>query len=416
MKNNSAFKFLIPLIELITFVSCGFIFSNTNFVQKSAELSLFANECKKNNAKYCYVNIDVQNDKRNSVSEAIFSNTYSENFSGTSTKLMTVSNETDVASFETSFNNEPIPFLTSVVSSKNYSNDEELLRLETVCLNIYKYRPRQEEHYYDSSIYDGFIYIPDYYADYIIDTFCPGESYDDLLLNEDLNYISLASNLKCFKYKIANIFHVNGFNSRNSDGKQFKYNDLNTGKILDDFFNGFCFVSNYGHFSNLNEELHTTIFCEFQPKRYMLDETLTMAAEYKNVYKANSGKATVYYYANDSIKRFSSTDKMSTLFFEGGENYGFLVFGIALTFVNYVALITYSYIFRKTLIDKVLMISLTTTPIILLIISFVLKAVLHSRYIYTFFNPITLIATAINFALTCLIIGIVFIKKKGENI
>lgn len=414
MNRKSIFKILIPLFEVIVFVSCGFAFSDVNFVRKSSELSLFANECKQNGAEYCYTNIDISGEKKNNIPESIFSNTYSENFSGTSTKLMTISDNSDVASFDTLFNGEKLPFSTSVVSGKNYSNDAELLRLETVCINIYKYRARQEEHYYDSSSYDGFIYIPDYYADYIIENYCPDYTYDDFLTNDSLNSISLGNEANSFKYKIANIFHVNGFDEKHTTEKQFKYNDLNTGKILDLFFNGFCFVSNYGHFSDLDKELHTTVFCEFQPKRYMLDETLTMAANYKSVFKASDVKATVYYSSNDGVQKVSNSESISLVFFNAKDNFGLAILGIVLCFLDCLAFAVYAYIRKNNLLEMSSFIPFISTPVALLIISFVIRSLLHTKNIYSFFNPIILLATCIYLVVVLVVFTILFIKKKGD--
>ncbi len=414
MNKKTVFKFLIPLIEIIVFVPCGFVFSNLNYVQKSSELSFFANECKQNGAQYCYANIDITGEKKNNIPETIFSDTYSENFSGTSTKLMTISDNSDVASFDTLFNGEKMPFSTCVVSGRNYSNDAELLRLETVCINIFKYRPRQEELYYDSSNFDGFIYIPDYYADYIIDNFYPEYTYDDFLTNDSLNSISLGNETKSFKYKIANIFHVNGFNERHMVEKQFKYNDLNTGKILDLFFKGFCFVSNYGHFSDLNKELHTTVFCEFQPKRYMLDETLTMATNYKTVFKADDVKATIYYSSKSGTQKVPNSNNITNVFFNAKENYGLAILGIVFCSIDYLIFAVYAYFSKRNLTEVSSFIPLTTTPIMLLIISFVVRSIWHTKNIYAFFNPLVMIATTVYLVMVLIVFTVLFIKKKGD--
>lgn len=414
MNSKTIFKILVPLLEAIVFVSCGFAFSTANVVQKSTELSLFANECKQNGAKYCYANIDIVGEKKNNLPETIFSNTYSENFSGTSTKLMAISDNSNVASFDTFFNGDKIPFSTCVVSGKNYTNDPELLRLETVCINIYKYRPRQEEHYYDGS-YDGFIYIPDYYADYIIDNFCPDYTYDDFLTNDSLNSISLGNNTNSFKYKIANIFHVNGFNKNHMTKEQFAYNDLNTGEILDLFFNGFCFVSNYGHFSDLNKELHTTVFCELQPKRYMLDETLMMANNYKNAFKANEIKVAIYYSSEGGTKKVSNSDNISNIFFAAKENYGLVVLGIAFCFLDCSVFAVYAYICKKDLFEASSFIPLISMPIVLLIVSFIFRSLLPTKSIYSFFNPLIMVATAIYLAVVLITFAILVIKKKGDS-
>ena len=148
-----------------------------------------------------------------------------------------------------------MPFSSSVTSGHNYTNDKELLRFETVCINILEYRDRQIEHAFDPAIYAGFIYIPDYYADYIIENFYPEYTYYDLISNAGSNFLSLKSEKGEFKYKIANIFHVNGFLDEHLGNKKVFYNDFETGK-KSTFLDGFCFVSNYRHFYELNEFTH----------------------------------------------------------------------------------------------------------------------------------------------------------------
>lgn len=404
------------LISLASLIAGSFLLQHSSFVVKTAELNIFQNECKKAKADYCFANVCISESEKNNIHEQIFLNTYSDNFSKTSTRILSVSDDNGVASFSTTFNGMQIPFETSVVSGINYSNNRDLVRFETVCINLLLFRERQVEHNYNRELYDGFIYIPDYYADYLLENNSGiGSTYMDLL-ESDTNVIALSKGDRSFRYKIANIFHVSGFQEKFTDGIDISYNDYDTGYKLNTFFNDFCFVSNYSRFSELDEGLFTSVVFEAEPKKYELDEFLNLAGNYKTFHKANKGSAHIYFYSSNGLKKCSNSNQLSDAYFYR-TNASWHVFIGIVTFMLSLIIAFLSYFELFGLKRDVLMYFLLFfVHITFLIASFVLKKCFpFNTGLYLFFNPFSALACIVTVLTLIIIICSIKFRKRGKG-
>ncbi len=419
MKNGKGLfwiRIISCLISLASLIAGSFLFQHSSFVVKTAELSIFQNECKKAKADYCFANISISESEKNNIHEQMFLNTYSDNFSKTSTRILSVSDDNGVANFSTSFNGTQIPFETSVVSGINYSNNKDLVRFETVCINLLLFRERHVEHSYNREFYDGFIYIPDYYADYLLENNSGiGSTYMDLL-ESDTNVITLSKGNRSFRYKIANIFHVYGFQEKFADGIDVFYNDYDTGYKLNKFFNNFCFVSNYRHFSELDEGLFTSVVFEAEPKKYELDEFLNLAGNYKTFYEASKGSAHIYFYSSNGLEKCSNSNQLSDAYFYR-TNASWHVFIGAITFMISLIITFLSYFelfgLKRDILMYVLLFFVYT---IFLIVSFVLKKCFcFNTGLYLFFNPFSALACIVIVLALIVIISSIKFRKRGKS-
>ena len=393
-------------------------FMNTSLSIKTAEMTIFDQACKHDGADYYYANIDIK-DENNKAIDTFFRNNYSKNFGGKSTRLLTVSGDDGVVNFKTYYGDMELPFQSAPVSGLYYTNSEEDVMFETVCINLLKYRPKSDETYIDYKIYDGFIYIPDYYADYIIEHNSNINSYDDIFTNSDSNCIFFKYRDRLFKYRIANIFHVNGFNKDYAGDINIKNSDYNNGKKIDYFFNGYCFVSNYDHYTLFDERFHTTLFLQLGPKKYEIEENLTAAQYYSRTNSATFAEAKLYYHNASGTFEYNDSARISNMFFKGVSskvNIGFLIPGIVLltSFVVFCFLLFFEKFGLKRTV-AFYGISFGIVSLSMLIIFILKKAAWRNITISYLFGPYS---SAICIVLMLLIFAMLFLsilKKRAKK-
>jgi hypothetical protein len=115
---------------------------------------------------------------------------------------------------------------------------------------------------------DGIVYIPDFLADKIIKekTYESVSSYEDIV-NQKIGLKIADSNGISKRYRIANVFHVNGFEYLR-DSNTYDYDDLNHGEILESFIGPFLIVNDLSFFSIGNPALaYVFPSSPFSPKK-----------------------------------------------------------------------------------------------------------------------------------------------------
>ena len=401
---NKIINIVSHLLEVAIVVFSSIAFSNTYLSVKTTEMNMVNDTCQSAKSDYYFANIDFKDENKKKIPESLFRNSYSKNFAGTSTRMLTVSGDDGIVSFKTFYNDLELPYYSSPVNGLNYTNSKEKVMLETVCINLLIYREKSEEIGIDYRVYDGFIYIPDYYADYIIENTEDINNYVDLFDNERTNNIVFEYRDRLFKYKIANIFHVNGFNSKYAGDITINYCDYNNGKKLDSFFNGFCFVSNYDHYTLFDDRFHTTYFLQIGPKKYELEENLIIANNYKKMNNAISANASIYYHCKDGLFEYKNSQRLSDLFFGNHSNeVNGWALAIALVLLTLNILVSIFNFFGKFGFSdgkKYFLVSTIVVPFILLI-SFFVKRIWRSNYaINCLLNPYV--------SMVCLLLMIAF--------
>lgn len=323
------FVYLITSLIGITPVVVSSVVFRNNYVYQNAELDFLDSFLTHNNSSYTFVNFSLNGKNSYNTSQSIYLNRYPYNFNkDKSQTILTVSKKGLPVKYDVSTSDGvTLPFNTSLVSGVNYTNNQSLIRFETNCINLYCFRPKNEELSFDSSKYDGFIYIPDYFADYIIESNPNIKTYDDIIYSENINFaIKIKNNNNEFKYKVANIFRINDFNKDYSlPEHNFSYNDGSTGKLLNYFFNGFCFVSNFGHLADGNSEYSFSNILMAEPKKYVLKEFLDVSCYFAknntdlmsslNIFSKTSKSDQLIHYSNthDLIQTFYGNTTTNTV-------------------------------------------------------------------------------------------------------
>ena len=415
------FSIISFTLVLLTMVFSSAAFSNTYFSLKTSEFAVFDQTCKVHSPDYYYANIDITDKKERYTEEKIFRATYGDNFDGTSTRLITVTGHDGITNFRTLYNDLELPFRTSPVSGLNYSNQKDIPMFETVGINLLVYRAKSDETAFDPNVFDGFIYIPDYYADYIIENTAYIDDYFDILNTNDTNVVYFEYNSRIFKYRIANIFHVKGFKQEYAGDTAIKYTDYNNGLKLDYLLNGFCFVSNYNHFELFDDRFHNTLLLQLGPKRFELEENLNTANNYKIKNEAEDGKATIYYHNKNGVIEYSGSDRISAVIFGphvGSTNIGYVIAFIG-ALVIYLALALLScfekYKFKN---DYRPFVTVFVEVSIYLFLGFFLKKIVRDNIgLALFFNPYAM-GVCIGIMIVTFVLMIFSIhvyKKKGKE-
>lgn len=271
LSSNGRFQsLLVVLAILFSSVACalfslGFCQSTTAF--RDAAIDCYGEEAIGNTYSGSYIYPSNQS-ARNDVLD-YFSKSYIQNFFEYQPyQMMPV-----VLDYK---NNAPSEFLLSIgatsygnlkVSSTVYNTQQKAtLRFETMCINLYKYLEPATELSYDRNSADGIIYLPDVIADQIIDNE-KLSSYDDLIDPAKPVVVTIGGSGVLKKYRIANIFHIKGFNNNYCVDRYQQYNDYDIGSYLFEYIGAFCFVQNLSAFVSTTDSFGIGIFAIVSSKK-----------------------------------------------------------------------------------------------------------------------------------------------------
>jgi hypothetical protein len=141
-------------------------------------------------------------------------------------------------------------FLITTVSA--FSNSKKM-----ECLNIELLKDISNENYFLSGT-NGEVYIPDFYANEIIEGGNQYASYDEIINKECC--LIVPENSINYSYRVANIFHVNGFKYATKN-ESYNSTDKNSGKILQSFFGNFLIIVQEGQQKYLSNCETSLWFC-----------------------------------------------------------------------------------------------------------------------------------------------------------
>lgn len=277
---------------LMIFFSCAVLSLSSASFFNSRETRVFAisnsisKQSRSNISSKAFSLIKIEDENAKNIINGVFNSEYSSNFNG-GTELMTyVDSSGSLYNFDLKCGNSYL--LNSKWCDLNtYSNQVEFKRFEKININLYKTPNKNEE--INNYGTDGFIYIPDYFADQIIEE-SDGElsTYDSLIpdlssipVDERNNFLEKycvrLTNPKGVieKYKISNIFHVDGFMDDN-----YVYNDSDSRILLKHFLGNYAFIhSNIDSFQPTDKALLTII----EGKRFVISERISSFLDYQSV-------------------------------------------------------------------------------------------------------------------------------------
>lgn len=385
-------KVLIALIAVSPIVS-AVPFSNTLISSINTTSTIVANVSKTNrfNKAFTITKIETNNESPASIINTIFQSEYGNNFNNyfTETTAYLDNNQLLTATLECNGS-----YLLDVKHCDlcMYSNQVSLKRFECININLFKEPNRDEE--LNTFDLDGFVYIPDYYADKIIKE-SNGElkTYADLLPNLStyspeqrklfLNkYCIRSKNVNGFHetYKIANIFHVDGFKEK------YSYNDDESSAYLKAFLNNYVFVHSS---TQIAKKMSKCLITIFDAKKYLIQERIELPLSFvdnNNIfikcYSVSSNNVSEIKDANIALEQIIAKEY---------NNFG-LLWAIVLTcffFALEIIICITNIKSSSTITNKTFLITIISTLLIFAILNILMVSAFKLNvYMIRFFNSI----------------------------
>ena len=305
-------------LNIALLMSFSFGFAKLPACERSVQFSLLDATFKREKASCAFDMVSVSS-KNSDVNRSVFAATYSNNFSDESSRIITLCDDNGLFKIQASCDGISFPAETALASGNVYSSQIDLRRFETLCINLLFKREWTEERNYGSNGEVGFIYIPDYYADYVIEHSEDINNYRDIVYGEKAIDIQINGTVR--KYRVANIFHVRGFNEKYCDeGFEIVYNDHGIGGKMDAFFEGYFIISDIGSFPRVDSNVNTSLLFMSDVKKFIIREFLQTVELYR---KNADGHVKFYeaYFANDKgIFAYPNSIKIKeSIFLENGK-------------------------------------------------------------------------------------------------
>ena len=404
---------LISVFMISSIILNSFAFSNENFVVQDREISVLFNEMSNKGVSYFYTNTTFSN-REKKCAESMFRSVYTKNLTDDGYQhILTVSNNDSILKSSTSFGEENLPFTSSITNALVYSNKDNPPQFETLLINLFKHRERAVEIKYDPTKYQGFTYIPDYFADYIIEHSAAVSTYNDLLDNE-VPFVLTVGGEK-IKYKIANIFCVNGFKKEYCGDVEPEIT-YDYGKLLSDFFTHFCVVSNINPIMKISENYNMSVVSMLVPKRFVLMDTLNAVHETSKL-NSDSAKIDLYYTDGKNIVYYENSETFSQRFLypESSTGWGFKIFSLVVYVVS-IAILSYTfYKFSSERHFYIFTLSQIGGLLFILILFSILRKTSLMATLTLYFNAITVSLILLYMLCLLLLTSSIFIRKKKKQ-
>lgn len=404
---------LISVFMISSIILNSFAFSNENFVVQDREISVLFNEMSNKGVSYFYTNTTFS-DREKKCAESMFRSVYTKNLTDDGYQhILTVSNNDSILKSSTSFGEENLPFSSSITNALVYSNKDNPPQFETLLINLFKHRERAVEIKYDPTKYQGFTYIPDYFADYIIEHSAAVSTYNDLLDNEVPFVLSVGG--EEIKYKIANIFCVNGFKKEYCGDVEPEIT-YDYGKLLSDFFIHFCVVSNVNPIMKISENYNMSVVSMLVPKRFVLMDTLNAVHETSKL-NGDSAKIDLYYSDGKNIVYYENSETFSQRFLypESSTGWGFKIFGLVVYVVS-IAILSYTfYKFSSERHFYIFTLSQIGGLLFILILFSILRKTSLMATLTLYLNAITVSLILLYMLCLLLLTSSIFIRKKKKQ-
>lgn len=340
----------------------------------------------------------------------IYSRTYGQNFSNYYSQIISYTNkQKEFLSFEMSCNNACFNDV-KICDTFAYSNLSDLKRFETININLYKTPNRVEE--INTFGLDGFIYLPDFIADTILEENPEINSYGDLVPNlsgmsdndrerflEKYSVTIRGENEELIgRFKIANIFHVKGFND-----EQYIYNDMGAGKIFYDFFGQYVILSS----SKIRNYEKCIVSC-FDSKRFIIEQEIN---KYKDLLL--SDECSLAFYLKNNENRYLTSLVVTKDTLQNGDTLSSYIFYS----IGAIFLITSLFVacrsFVKERSKKLYFVVLSLLLLFELIMQLLYLVIFRSNYYYiSLYNMMFNVPVLVYFVFLI----VVFVKRiKDEN-
>ena len=407
---------LNPIILILIIVLNCLSSSYLSTVPYDTEIELFRRYINSNSFDNICSTFVLDSNSSNDELKTFLTATYGENFNNSQNRFLSINTADGFASFDGYWNDNKLPFSFKIADGGTYTNQiiddsdgYSYARFETICINLLLYRDKSEELVIDQNSYDGVVYLPDYIADYIIEE--EGlTNYTDLF--SDSFSFSLTFGNNEYSYKVANIFHVDGFNP-NYSGFEPKYNDYNNGEKIKNFLGEYVFITNRDRIIRDNSDVLSSSFVNvLTPKAYVFDEFFKSLTNYlshneinfnTNTQFNNNGNIISYERNNEILESYLLSE---TFFTNASDVLLILLFAVFLILVIVIPFIVYK------LKSKFALLELFLVSFITLFIIFILKMTLLEYSIVVFLNGFSLILPAICMAISLILLLFLIYKDR----
>ena len=230
-------KALISALGIISLFFAGMASCNSIFISQETLYKRVAKLSEKNNHNLAYSTICYGEEGQNETINA-FGASWSNNFSGSSQIIPACldAKTNECKTFQAGIQAMENVFIGNL---RTYSNQKDLHRFEVAWINVYEAENFHPYTYSENN--DGFVFLPDFYADKLIAK-SGGiyKTYDDLLPSSAtdsqprLQYLTVSDGNINRKWAIVGIYHAKGFNV-NYLSSDFVYNDGDFGDALNLF-------------------------------------------------------------------------------------------------------------------------------------------------------------------------------------
>ena len=398
---------------LILFILLLVAFSTTNVPFNVTEISstVIATTSKNNIHGDAFLNFSV-NDKNTSsnLTRKLYQSIFKYNFMGHS-QLLVYSKHSesglDFRDFSISFDSMNYDESVKAADAVLYSTQKSTVRFETLKINLFQYRNRIAETSFESSEH-GFVYIPDYIADYfIMNSNGKYNNYFDFI--NDNNPLSLSLNIGdgiVRNYKIANIFKSNGFNPLFTNGATLTDNDGSTGRIMEDYIGKFIVLFDY----KLVDAQDFQICSAIAAKKYSV-------LEYSRVISSipNSTIGGIFYKITDNS--LQPIDASNNLFLNINSNWSPQIHEVILLVVAFVLLLLLLCFHKKHFKARKLALLKLTEPIFVISLCFVVQLmgrILQFNYSFLqFFSFFFMVTAFVLFVYTMIIFLFELMRTKN---
>ncbi len=257
----------------------GLTSSNSTLVNQEATYKRIAKLSESNDHGYAYATI-CYGESGGGEAGAALSYNYGSNFSGSQQIIPACfdSDTNELKTFEAGFGAMGAVHIGNLIT---YTNQKALRRFETAWINVYDNDLFNPHAYHGDG--DGFVFIPDFYADELIaGSNGAYKSYDDLLPSSassssasDFQYLTIADGELIRRWSIVGIYHAKGFDAGYLGG-EFAYNDGKFGDAVNLLGAPFLIAYDSSFFSKRLNGL--TVFCS--AKQYSIEEQIKTVAAY----------------------------------------------------------------------------------------------------------------------------------------
>ena len=279
MKKNSIFFSVFLILNILCPFLNGFFGSlSQNIVveNKAGEICYKTNKFSNNKIIYTQTTINKINSGSNEIAaKQYYSVSYGyNNHTKWMRQTVVCGSGGSFAEFSICCNGVEYPHKTAIIDAVGYVNNNK--RFESLDIGLYWQKTRVEELSFDQSKYDGIVYLPDFYCDFLLKTF-NFATYEELVASEypiQLHYNKGEQDL-VRNYKIANIINVSGFAGNGNSPTKLSL-------VLNDFLG--CFVVTPDSYFYINDQIGAICLGMIQPKKYCLIQYFYVMNNYLSNY------------------------------------------------------------------------------------------------------------------------------------